>query len=132
MHWIYIYKCWDCGMTMTRYFKARKPSPYVACVACGEPVEQDYTQKNVRVDVFEPYVESNFSGSPVEIGSRRERDALCSQNDATYDSNRYPRKPQRKRWEKDLTWDKVKNMAGNPEAVAAEQLLANKHVEDLP
>jgi len=37
------------------------------------------------VMTFSPYVEDNFTGEPIEVRSREQRDALCKQHGVTYD-----------------------------------------------
>ena len=39
--------------------------------------------------VFNPYIESDFTGKPIEVTTPDQRDALCKEHGVTYDSYQY-------------------------------------------
>jgi hypothetical protein len=118
MRWRYIYKCWDCDITMELALPAKRPESSVPCRECGAYIEQDYTQKNVMPDIMETYVETNLTGQPIEMTSKRQRDQVMAEHGSTYDGSHWTKGPSRTPWEKDLTLDKVKAMAKGQRAEA--------------
>lgn len=101
---LYVFKCWDCGERVEVFRKQMKAPRGILCPSCGDPIEQDYSSKAVRADVFNPYIEEGFHNLPIEITSRQQRDQLCGEHMATYDRVSNPRVRTRAPWEKGLTW----------------------------
>lgn len=57
---------------------------------------------------FKPYVDPNFTGEPIEITSKEQRDNLCKAHGVTYDSVKSVAKPKMKAAVEDLDFADVK------------------------
>jgi len=117
----YDYKCWECDLHIILHLTwtdQTLPPTDAVCPRCHALCEQDYTSKNVSADVFRVYVEENLNGSSVEMTTKSQRDALCAENHATYDSGLFCRKAPRKRWEDGLTFEKAQAIAAGARAEA--------------
>ena len=111
----YIYKCWDCNVSLALELEVCYPGlppRHAVCPACLSLAEQDYTQKGVQADAFKAYTERDFGSQPVEVTTKRQREQLCKETRSTYDTGRYVSSSRRRTpWEKDLTWEKAKAKA---------------------
>jgi len=58
------------------------------CKQCGKRANLAIPTR-FHANVFNPYVEENITGKPIEITSRAQRDKLLADNHLTYDSNDY-------------------------------------------
>jgi hypothetical protein len=81
----------------------------VACETCSELADRVFTP--VQISVFNPYVEVNFNGKPIEVTSKRQRDELCAKHHVTYDSTQYMRRPKRQSAVDNLDYAVVKRSA---------------------
>ena len=92
--------------------KAPKP-PWKKCRICGKRAHRVFgLQTKTNGGVFQPYVERNLPGGPVEVTTAAQRDRLCAKHDVTYDrySNLRPRY-KRESSVDDLTLDEVMTTA---------------------
>lgn len=84
---LYPYKCDSCSHAEDLLRRMIDAPPWVTiCPSCGfETFRRDMEAGAPAVSAFSPYVEDNFDGTPVEVTSSKQRDALCEQHGMTYD-----------------------------------------------
>lgn len=104
---IYVFKCWDCPVSIEVFRKQLAPPSTVTCPNCGRHLEQDYSSKRVQVDAFRPYTEDNLGPEPVQIESRQQREELCARRGVSYESFRYSRPRVRRPVAEGLTDDRM-------------------------
>lgn len=88
---LYKYEC-KAGHETERFYSLSQWREWIRCPVCRKRATISFA-KRMQVHTFKSYIESNFTGDPIEITSRNQRDALCKKHRATYDSNKYHRKP---------------------------------------
>jgi len=86
---IYEYEC-AAGHRTERYSTMTDMQQIVSC-PCGLDAHKIISK--VYISVFNPYVDNNFTGKPILVESKQQRDALCAKYHVTYDEVKFNRKP---------------------------------------
>lgn len=103
---VYTFECHKCEYRISEAGSMSDPPVETGRTCpCGSPMYRAFSR--TQTFVFKPYVEDSFDGNPIEVGSRREREILCDQHEATYDSGRYVRRPKYESVMDDITLDDV-------------------------
>ena len=93
-----------------RFYSLAEWREEIQCPNCSRKATICFAT-NLQVHTFKPYTEDNFTGKPIEITSKAQRDALCKKHGVTYDSNKYHRKPKPQYAVDDVKFDEVKRAA---------------------
>lgn len=106
----YVYEC-DKGHKQELVMRISEHSSVgnIVTCSCGLPAYQSY--KNVNVGVFKPFTTDAFTGKPIKVETKEQRDKLCAKHHLTMDSNRYHRKVKFRSPVEDLDFAQVKAVA---------------------
>lgn len=79
------YRCAKCGATREKDVPIADSSPKLRCKKCRKVMNQEFGVQTGR-PTFQPYVEHDLPGGPVEMTGPKQRDAVMAAHDMTYDS----------------------------------------------
>ena len=77
----------------------------IPCPSCGSAMHRDFS--GIEVDIFEPFTDPLIADDPVHFSSKRERDAYLKDNNLTYDTGHWTRRPVYKPASETITFDEV-------------------------
>lgn len=108
----YALVCWSCDATyeVVRPMSKAPTGTYV-CQKCGAKDVKQFWPKDsnvVKSRQFEPYIDTDITGQPIEITSPKQRDKVLADNGCTMDTVSNPKRGgSRDKWEDEIGLDHV-------------------------
>lgn len=85
----YCMVCAECGYQEELHASMANAPRGDECYKCPNceavRLQRNWFAERPQVSVFEPYVEENFTGKPIEVTTPKQRDSLCEKHGVTYD-----------------------------------------------
>ena len=109
---VYAMLCRSCGdISEVVRPMSKAPTRTYICKECGAKAVKQYWPKDsnvVKSRQFEPYVDTDITGQPIEITSPKQRDRVLAEHGCTMDSVANPKRGgSRDKWEDDISLDHV-------------------------
>lgn len=84
----YIFKCDSSHITRVEGSMSEPPlADSIRCSICNEKVYRDFS--GISLAIFKPFVDTNITGEPIEIGSRQKLEEVLNENSMFADSRTY-------------------------------------------
>ena len=126
----YAFKCHDCGESYSKSGSMQNVPTMDECEKCqSSEIYRDYS--SVQTRVFNPYVDAETTGVPVELTSFKERDALLKSAGLTMDRHDYVRKPRPKKVSERIDKRAIIEQVRAGKAVKREDMCQDKPDENM-